>query len=225
MSLYLSDTQKITNVPSSRDIGSLVNLNDSRDPLANQPTPPLPRIQSGLTTQTDTYNLIDRLDFSSSAGTFFATTKICFPLGNFKRYKLVLEGLDFATANNLFLNFDNQANGYFYEWYSLNGNTGTGAAWGSAAYMQLGNTTSFPINYGGIFGEINIGFPNFNGDIWGSSGAYLGPQTYWTLNCGQYRTNGHGVLNTGSTPLRSIQLDSTYAFTKGTISCYGLPRN
>lgn len=223
MPIRLSDTQKITNVPSSRDIGSLVNLDDSRSPLINQPTPPLPRIQSGLAVRTETFQLIDRVDYSSSSS-IFPTYKINFPLGNFERYRLVFKGVDFSTAPSIFMSFEDQTNTYYSEYASYNGSTvGVQQSSTSTSYMTLGTNTSFPVGSGGVYGAIEIYFPQFNGDSWGS--VSNGPQASWNLYCWSYRTHGHGLTYSGSTSLRSIQLNFTYLPTKGTITCYGLPRS
>lgn len=224
MPIRLSDTQKITNVPSSRDIGSLVNLDDSRSPLINQPTPPLPRIQSGLAVKTETFQLIDRVDYSSSSS-IFPTTKISFPLGNFERYRLVFKGVDFNTATDISLNFDDALNTYNTEFVSYTGSTaGASSTWTSTTSMTLGSSVSFPALSGGVFGYVDIFFPKFNGDTYGGT-SYKGPQTFWYLNCGSYRTLGHGQLYATNNPLRSIQLTFSIVPTEGTITCYGLPRS
>jgi len=223
MPIRTSDTQKITNVPSSRDIGALVNLDDSRSPFINQPTPPLPRIQSGLAVKTETFQLIDRIDYSSSSS-IFPTTKLSFPLGNFERYRLVFKGLDFSANQFIQLNFDDQTNTYYSEWASYNGSTASAnQTWTTSTLMTLGNTTSFPGGLGGVYGSIEVFFPSFNGDIYGTTAQ--GPETFWNLYCWSIRTHGHGKLYTGSNSLRSIQLNFSNAPIDGTITCYGLPRS
>lgn len=223
MPIRLSDTQKITNVPSSRDIGSLVNLDTSRDPDVNQPAPPLPRIQSGFSPKTETFELIDRVDFSSSSP-FFNLTSINFPFGNYRRYRLVFSDVDNTSAgSNITLSFDNEAGAtHYYEFASFNGTTVFGAAWTPTTSMTLGNSTSFNTGAGGVFGQVDIFSQSFS--LTSSVSSFYGLKAMWSLNCGQIRTNGHGVLSSSSTPYAGAFLRFTYAPTQGNITFYGLPR-
>lgn len=223
MPIRLSDTQKITNVPSSRDIGSLVNLDTSRDPGVNQPAPPLPRIQSGFSPKTDTFELIDRIDFSSSSP-LINLTNVVFPLGNYRQYKLVFQDVDWTSSPSLNISFDNEAGAtHYYEYQSNNGSSvGSSSTWTSTTSMLLGNSTSFSQGGGGVNGDVDIFAQSYS--LTSSMSVPSGFKARWNLFNWTYRTNGHGLIYTGSTVYRGIMLRSTYGFVQGTLTLYGLPR-
>jgi hypothetical protein len=228
MPIRLSDTQKITNVPNSRDIGALINLDNSIGPDANQPIPPLPRIQSGLRTKNDTYELIDAIDYSSSSS-IFTTTNVNFPLtGLYSRYKLVFEKLIFTSAPVIYLSFDNTgSNTYYYEYGAYNGGSNSvSSTWTTnSTGIIIGNTTAFPaFSVTGIFGDIDIYTPGFSLDTVGG-GSNGGIEAFWRLHSEANRVSGHGAILTASNALRAIGLQMTYSPSAGKISFYGLPRN
>jgi hypothetical protein len=227
MSIRLSDTQKITNVPNARDIGQYINLNNSQLPGANNPRPAYPTIQSGFATQTDTYQLIDAIDFELTA---FRLTIVGFPYDatRYKRHKIVFSKCDpINSASTVGLTFSNNTNAtHSYEYEQRVGSTaGYNSGWTTGqTQIILGNSSGFEYDYYGITGEVII-------DSSRTSGAYAAgnnrtrPICYWNLaGTYQYRTTGHGTLDNGYPP-DALYLRLSYPFYSGSVSFYGLPRN
>jgi hypothetical protein len=226
MPIRLSDTQKITNVPNARDIGRYVNLNSSQLPGANNPRPAYPTIQSGFSAQTETYELIDSVDFLMSN---FQLSNIGFPYnpGRYKTHKLVFSKflVDYPTMGLIFDDTQSSAT-YSYEYEQRAGSTATYASSWSTGQTQiiLGNANGFDANRYGITGEIVIDSSRTSGPN-SAPNDNTRPICYWNLAGGyNFRTYGHGTMD-NSSPVSNLYLKISASPIAGFISYYGLPRN